>query len=83
MLDNAIENITVPSTIITSADDPIIPVEDFSDLHTNDLTNMAIQSYGGHNGFLKKLTLESWYEQQLVDLFDEIVGVGGQVTEDR
>jgi predicted alpha/beta-fold hydrolase len=73
VLNNAIENITVPTTIITAADDPIIPVEDFSDLHTNDLTNIAIQSYGGHNGFLKRLTLESWYEQQLVDLFNGIV----------
>jgi predicted alpha/beta-fold hydrolase len=72
VLNHAIENITVPTTIITAADDPIIPVEDFSDLRTNDLTNMAIQTYGGHNGFLKKLTLESWYEQELVELFDTI-----------
>ena len=73
VLNNAIENITVPTTIITAADDPIIPVEDFFNLHTNELTNIAIQSHGGHNGFLKSLRLESWYEQQLVELFDMIV----------
>jgi len=76
VLNNAIENITVPTTIITSADDPIIPVEDFFDLHTNNLTNIAIQPYGGHNGFLQGLRLESWYEQQLVELFDGIVEKG-------
>jgi predicted alpha/beta-fold hydrolase len=76
VLGHAIEHITVPTTIITAADDPIIPVEDFPELHLNDITNIAIQPYGGHNGFLKGISLESWYELQMVELFDGIVQRG-------
>jgi predicted alpha/beta-fold hydrolase len=74
VLDDAIRNITVPTTIITAADDPIIPIEDFGNLKLNELTNLVIQPYGGHNGFLTDLSLQSWYEKQLVMFFDEIVG---------
>ena len=73
VLNNAIENISIPTTIIAAADDPIIPIEDFENLKINDLTNLVIQPYGGHNGFLTNWSLESWYERQLAMLFDEIV----------
>ena len=73
VLNDAIKNITVPTTIIAAADDPIIPIEDFKNLEINDLTNLVIQPYGGHNGFLINWSLASWYEQQLVNLFDGIV----------
>jgi hypothetical protein len=73
VLNDALKNITVPTTIIAAADDPIIPIEDIENLETNDLTNTVIQPYGGHNGFLIGWSLQSWYEQQLVQLFDEIV----------
>jgi predicted alpha/beta-fold hydrolase len=73
ILNDALKNIRVPTTIIAAADDPIIPIEDFDNLDTNDLTNLVIQPYGGHNGFLTGWSLQSWYEQKLVELFDEIV----------
>ena len=73
VLNDAIKNISVPTTIIAAADDPIIPIEDFENLEINDLTNLVIQPYGGHNGFLTNRSLESWYERQLVQLFDAIV----------
>lgn len=73
VLNDAIKNIAVPTTIITAADDPIIPIEDFGNLEINDLTNLVIQPYGGHNGFLIDWSLASWYEEELVNLFDGIV----------
>jgi predicted alpha/beta-fold hydrolase len=73
VLNDDLINIRVPTTIIAAADDPIIPIEDFKNLDTNDLTNLVIQPYGGHNGFLTGWSLQSWYEQYLVELFDEIV----------
>jgi predicted alpha/beta-fold hydrolase len=76
VLNEAIKNITVPTTIITASDDPIIPAEDFAELQINDLTNLAIQSFGGHNGFLQGFTLAGWYEHQLVELFNGIVKDG-------
>ena len=69
----AIRDNEVPTTIMTAADDPIIPVEDFYELEVNPSTNLVIQPYGGHNGFLDGFYLQGWYERQLVILFDGIV----------
>jgi predicted alpha/beta-fold hydrolase len=69
----AIRNIAVPTTMMTAADDPIIPVEDFYELEINASTNLVIQPYGGHNGFLVGFHLQGWYERQLVNLFDQII----------
>ncbi|MBW2565238.1 MAG: alpha/beta fold hydrolase [Deltaproteobacteria bacterium] len=71
VVKEAIKDITIPTTIITSADDPIIPVEDFYQLKTNDFTTLVIQPYGGHNGFIDGLYLQSWYEQRMIMIFDE------------
>lgn len=60
----------VPTTIITAKDDPIIPVEDFYDLHTSDAIRLMIQPYGGHNGFLTGWRLNGWYERVMVDAFE-------------
>lgn len=69
----AIRHNTVPTTIMTAVDDPIIPVDDFYELETNESTNLVIQPYGGHNGFLDGFYLQGWYERQLVNLFDQII----------
>ena len=73
VIRGAIRDNAVPTTILTAADDPIIPVEDFYELETNASTNLAIQPYGGHNGFLDGICLQGWYERQLVNLFDQII----------
>ena len=73
LLRGALKEIPVPTTLIASEDDPIIPIEDFYGLETNDLTNLTIQPYGGHNGFIDGLFLTSWYELKMVELFDRIV----------
>lgn len=69
----ALKDIRIPTTLITSEDDPIIPAEDFYRLDTEPRTNLAIQRYGGHNGFIGGVSLKSWYEQQMVGLFDAIL----------
>jgi len=73
ILNGALKDLQVSTTIITAKDDPIIPVEDFYRLEINDSTNLVIQTYGGHNGFIDGFFLKSWYEQKLADTFDEIV----------
>jgi len=73
LLKDAIADLPVDTTIITAKDDPIIPVEDFYRLQINARTQLCIHDFGGHNGFIDGFFLKSWYEQQLVDLFDGIV----------
>jgi predicted alpha/beta-fold hydrolase len=72
ILKNALMVLAVDTTLITAADDPIIPVEDFHQLAINNRTRLIIHDHGGHNGFIDGFFLKSWYEQQLADLFDEI-----------
>lgn len=67
VLGNALADITVPTTIITAQDDPIIPVEDFYDLKLHPLTDLIVHRYGGHNGFLETLSGRAWYEKKIID----------------
>jgi predicted alpha/beta-fold hydrolase len=67
----ALKHIAVPSTLIISQDDPIIPIGDFYKLKTNPLTNLIIHRFGGHNGFIEGLFSTSWYERKIVELFDK------------
>ena len=70
LINNDLQGITVPTTIITAEDDPIIPVEDFYDLHTSHATRLIVQPYGGHNGFLEGWRLNGWYEKVMVEAFE-------------
>jgi hypothetical protein len=70
LLNDALGDIPVPTTIIAAKDDPIIPVDDFYDLKTNSLTDLIIHRYGGHNGFLETLSGRAWYEMKLMEIFN-------------
>ena len=77
LINNDLQGISIPTTIITAEDDPIIPVEDFYDMHTSDATRLIIQPYGGHNGFLKGWRLNGWYEGVMADAFESAqLGIG-------
>jgi predicted alpha/beta-fold hydrolase len=59
----------VRATVLTSADDPVVPVEDFH--HLPDLSNLEliISRYGGHCGFLKDWSLGSIAEDLIAERF--------------
>ena len=69
---SAVADINIPTTVITAADDPIIPVSDFYDLVPNKHLTLLIHPHGGHNGFITGFHLQSWYERHIVTLFDRI-----------
>ena len=69
VLNEALVDVPVPLTIVTSKDDPIIPVDDFYDLKLNSQTELIIHRYGGHNGFLEALSGKAWYEQKMLEIF--------------
>jgi predicted alpha/beta-fold hydrolase len=73
ILNDTIDDLPVPTTIVTAADDPIIPVDDFYELKLNHRTELIIHTNGGHNGFIDGFFLKSWYEQELANRFDEMV----------
>ncbi|MEE9495434.1 MAG: alpha/beta fold hydrolase [Desulfobacterales bacterium] len=74
VMGSAIEGINIPTTIIAAEDDPIIPIKDFHDLKLNKHIQLIIHSYGGHNGFITGFKLQSWYENRIIRLFDQICG---------
>ena len=61
LLRAALEHLTVPVTIVTAQDDPIIPVADFYDLKLPPTSELIVHRYGGHNGFLESLSGRAWY----------------------
>jgi predicted alpha/beta-fold hydrolase len=53
-----------PLTFITAADDPIVPVSDFSPFHNlTAYLQIYIQPYGGHVGFIDLFPFRRWIAQ--------------------
>ena len=71
VLGDVLADLTVPVTIITAQDDPIIPVADFYDLKLHPLTNLVVHRYGGHNGFLETLSGRAWYEKKILGILQK------------
>jgi predicted alpha/beta-fold hydrolase len=67
--DDRLTPLSVPSTILTSADDPVVPVGDFHDLPANPCLELIIAKHGGHCGFLKNWKLESMAEDLIAERF--------------
>lgn len=59
--------LSVPTSILTSVDDPIIPVADFRKLQLPDCVELDIAPGGGHCGFIRSLSLTSWTEDYIAE----------------
>lgn len=59
--------IEVPTTILTSEDDPVVPVSDFESLPENVNIELLVASYGGHCAFLKNWKMDSWADDLILD----------------
>jgi predicted alpha/beta-fold hydrolase len=71
LVGNVLEDIPVPTTIVTAKDDPVIPVSDFYDLApSSPFLKVNITDHGGHNGFIEGVSLRSWYEDFAIQLFN-------------
>ncbi len=65
--------LVAPSLVLAAEDDPIIPVRDFDDLAENDALHLVRTRYGGHCGYIEKLTqptfadraIHTWFDTQL------------------
>jgi uncharacterized protein len=58
--------LTVPATIITAADDPIVPVADITRLAASANLRALVTPCGGHCGFLTTLSGDTWAENAVV-----------------
>ena len=64
-----LSDIEVPTVIITSKDDPVIPINDFYAIKQSPQVKVSIQPYGGHCGFIKDYKLNSWVNDILLKEF--------------
>ena len=71
---DALQALTVPATILTAADDPVIPVADFHALQLAPMAELTIAEHGGHCGFIKDWRLRSWAEDFIVERIRRVPG---------
>lgn len=72
---NRLAGLLVDSHIIAAEDDPITSIKDMAQMTSLPPSlRLEVTRYGGHCGFLKDLSLNSWVDQRLVTLFSEPAG---------
>ncbi|MBS0570039.1 MAG: alpha/beta fold hydrolase [Proteobacteria bacterium] len=59
----ALAAMAVPADILTAEDDPVIPVDNFRALKLAPSTELTIVPHGGHCGFIRDFSLNSWAEE--------------------
>ena len=68
---DTLADLRIPATILTAADDPVIPVAEFHELKLARTTELVIVPHGGHCGFIRDMSLRSWAEDFVVAHLDE------------
>jgi hypothetical protein len=63
---NALSTLRVPTRLIASADDPVIPVEDLGNLATPRALVIDVLARGGHCAFLESYGLRSWVDRAVL-----------------
>jgi predicted alpha/beta-fold hydrolase len=60
-----LRDLRMPATILTAADDPVIPVQDFHSLQLPPQVELDIAAHGGHCGFVRDLSLRSFTDDYI------------------
>ncbi|OZG74684.1 alpha/beta hydrolase [Hahella sp. CCB-MM4] len=58
----------VPSTLILSEDDPVIPLQDLAEVRGNEFLDIVRSPFGGHCGFIENYRLDAWVDQFIYEL---------------
>jgi len=64
---DALASLRIPATILTSADDPVIPIADFRALKLPANVELDIAEHGGHCGFISDFSLRSFTEDYIAE----------------
>lgn len=72
--------LAVDTTILTAADDPVIPVADIDTLPDNPSLEVLVTEKGGHCGYIKNWRLESWAEDFIAGRLLEHAGRAAKTT---
>lgn len=69
---NRLQGLHIPATILTSRDDPVIPVAAFDQLDLPANVELDIARYGGHCGFIRDFGMTSFTDDYIAARFDAI-----------
>jgi predicted alpha/beta-fold hydrolase len=69
--------LTVPSWVIASRDDPVIPIEDLAEVARSDALEVSVIEAGGHCGFIERFGAESWLDERVVADLERHAGRAG------
>lgn len=71
LVGDRLAELAMPAYLISSRDDPIIPVDDLQRI--GPIENLVIETcrHGGHCAFLESLGARSWVESRIVDIFEQ------------
>ncbi len=64
----ALSSLTLPVTIFTSEDDPVVDAADFHRLPENPHLHLSVEKWGGHCGFLDPFPWGCWYERCIASI---------------
>lgn len=70
---DALQAMQIPATIMTSRDDPVIPVNAFEQLRLPPNIELDIARYGGHCGFIRGWDMTSFTDDYIAARFNAIV----------
>jgi predicted alpha/beta-fold hydrolase len=68
---DTLAGLAVPSQLIISLDDPIIPADDLRHIASSDCLTVETTAHGGHCGFLMNWRMQGWIERRFLELFRE------------
>lgn len=66
---DTLAELRIPSHLILSQDDPMIPCDDLDRIAKPEALQIETPQYGGHCGFLMNWRMEGWIDQRLLELF--------------
>ena len=69
LTDDRLSNLSVPAYLVTSADDPIVPVEDLEKMNRPEALKFVVTKFGGHCGFIENYRLDCWIDRCLAQVF--------------
>lgn len=66
-----LENCPVPLSLISAADDGMIPIQNLLGLKLNHRARRIIHAHGGHNGFFQSLKGPTWYDDYIEHILEK------------
>lgn len=67
---------TIPATLITSKDDPVVLADDLALLNVPDSLEVQLTRHGGHCGFIENFKLDSWIDRRIHAIFESAIQAG-------